>query len=134
MISFSDFIAILGLVGAAVGALLAGAKIILNAYHKKETEITSLKAEFRKTELAAIKGTIEQLQKVTSEHARKIQDATLALEKSYLRYNAQVDAVKAVSDQLKEVSHEIRDDLKQVRSVLTQVTQDVSILKSRKAH
>lgn len=132
--SLSDFLAVLGLVGAFVGSLIGGAMWVLNAYHKKESQLSALKAEHRKSELEQVKKSIEELKRVTEDHKKKIEDATGILSKAYARYDAQAEAVKEVKDRLKEISNEIKDDMKSVRSVLIQVTNDVAILKSRKAH
>lgn len=134
LISFSDFLALLGVMGAAVGALIGGGKWLLEVYKKKETEISTLRSKFRESEMKQVNESIATLKRITEDHSQKIREATLSLEKSYMRYNAQTDAVKSVAEQIKEVSKEMRDEVHEMRSTLVKVTQDVAILKSRKTH
>lgn len=132
MFTLSDFFEMLTIAGGIVGALIAGGRWLLGIWHEKEEEIAKLKSTYRENEIKEIKETIASLKLITTDHAAKIQAGTLALEKSYMRYNAQADSVKHVADEIKSVSRDMREDVKQMNSVLLQVTQDVAILKTRK--
>jgi hypothetical protein len=121
-----------GYATAVVIAFVGLGKVFLKYYYRNEAELQKSKHEDRLKETKIIERAIENLEKVTGAHALKMQQLQSSLEKSYLRYEAQVDSIKTLRDEFKDITRELRADIKQVSSVLIQVTTDVSILKSRK--
>ena len=129
--TISDWVGILTLAFTVCLALIGGAKWLLSSYHEKEEELAKMKSEYRTNELRLMDEKIAELKKVTSDHALKIQTATLALEKSYLRYNAQAESIKTLSDNLKEATNEMRVEMKGMRTSVQQLTHDLILIKTR---
>jgi len=132
MFSIGDWLGILTLAGGAVGALIGGARWLIGIYAKKDQENARLKNEYRVKEINAINDSIGELKKVTTEHTNKIQTATLALEKSYLRYNAQSESISALATQVRAFSSEVRDEMKGMRSTVQELSRDMLLIRSRK--
>ena len=120
---------------AVIGILatvIAGARYLLGVYYKKEDTILKLRHDAIKKEINDIEDIIKDLRSVVSNHADKIKELQLSIEKNFLRYQAQADSVKIIAGDLKEFSKDIKDEVNSMKRTVIQITQDVAVLKTKK--
>lgn len=101
-------------------------------YYNQEARLAELKNSITDGQIKELKEVVKELKSVVDQHSKKIQDVLVSLEKSYLRYNAQADSVKALANEFKEFTREIRDDMKQMNSTVISLGNDMAIVKTRK--
>lgn len=116
-----------------LGGVFGVGKALLVAYRKDQETIQKLKNEQFNKEIKELETKFGDFTKSLNNHSIKIVELKGAIEKVYLRYDAQTDSIKSVHTDLKETSKEINAGMKAMNTVVLQLSTDMTIFKTRNA-
>lgn len=130
--SLFDFLKLVGAAFSVLGGCFAGVSWLMTKWHKNEKELKDLQHSLNLKEIANIKAVTNDLIAKVGMHADILKQFQLAIEKTYMRYNAQADSIKTVSDHMKQTSQDLRTDLRDIHSQVVTLSNNLIMITSKK--
>lgn len=121
-----------GYASAIIIAFIGLGKLFLKLYYKNELDLQHAQHSDKLKESKLVEQAINRIESVTDLHSQKMHELKASIEKSYIRYDAQVDSIKALRDELKDITRELKNDIKGLSTIVVKITTDLAIIKSRR--